>query len=50
MALTIQVTKLKIRQYLQRANSPNLMLAKFSRYTVFHLSNLYAYPQTVGGD
>ena len=34
MALTIQVTKFKIRQYLLRANSPNLMLAKFSHYTV----------------
>ena len=34
MALIIQITKLKIRQYLLRANSPNLMLTKFSHYTV----------------
>ena len=34
MALRIQITKLKIRQYLLRANSPNLMLTKFSHYTV----------------
>ena len=34
MALRIQIAKLNIHQYLLRANSPNLMLAKFSRYTV----------------
>ena len=34
MALRIQIAKLKIRQYLPRANLPNLMLTKFSRYTV----------------
>ena len=33
MALGIQIAKLKIHQYLLRANSPNLMLAKFSLYT-----------------
>ena len=33
MALRIQIAKLKIHQYLLRANSPNLMLAKFSLYT-----------------
>ena len=31
MALRIQIAKLKIHQYLPRANLPNLMLAKFSR-------------------
>ena len=40
MALRIQMAKLKIRQYLLRANSPNLMLAKFSRYTVWCNKNL----------
>ena len=34
MALRIQIAKFKFRQYLLRTNSPNLMLAKFSRYTV----------------
>ena len=35
LALTIcQVAKLKIHQYLLRSDSPNLMLAKFTRYTV----------------
>ena len=34
MALRIQIVKFKIRQYLLRANLPNLMFAKFSRYTV----------------
>ena len=34
MALRIQIAKLNIHQYLLRANLPNLMLAKFSRYTV----------------
>ena len=29
MALRIQIAKLKVRQYLLRANSPNLMLANF---------------------
>ena len=34
MVLRIQIAKLKFRQYQLRANSPNLMLAKVSRYTV----------------
>ena len=34
MALRIQIAKIEFHQYLLRANSPNLMLAKFSRYTV----------------
>ena len=37
MALRFQITKLKFRQYLLRANSPNLMLAKLSHYTVYIL-------------
>ena len=41
MVLRIQITKLKIHQYLLKANSPNLMLAKFSRYTAV-LEILYA--------
>ena len=36
MALRIQITILKIRQYLLRANLPNLMLTKFSRYTAVY--------------
>ena len=35
MALRIQIAKFELCQYLLRANSPNLMLAKVSRYTVF---------------
>ena len=34
MALRIQIAKFKFRQCLLRANSPNLVLAKLSRYTV----------------
>ena len=34
MALRIQIAKFKFRQYPVRANSPNSMLAKLSRYTV----------------
>ena len=36
MVLRIQMAKFKPRQYLLRANSPNLMLVKLSRYTVYH--------------
>ena len=36
MAIRIQIAKFKLRQYLLRTNSPNLMLAKVSRYTVHH--------------
>ena len=32
----------KIHQYLLRANLPNLMLAKFSRYTVYKLDHFCA--------
>ena len=38
MALRIQIAKFKIHQYLLRANSPNLMLAKFSRYTASYFT------------
>ena len=34
MALRIQIAKFKFCQYFLRANSPNLMLAKLSHYTV----------------
>ena len=34
MALQIQIAKFKFRQFLQRANSPNLMFAKLSHYIV----------------
>ena len=34
MAVSIQIAKFKLRQYEWRAISPNLMLAKVSRYTV----------------
>ena len=34
MVLRIQIAKLKARQYLLRANSPNLMLPKISRYMI----------------
>ena len=34
MALRIQIAKFKNCQYLLRANLPNLMLTKFSHYTV----------------
>ena len=43
MALRIQIAKLKIRQYLLRANSPNLKLTKFSRYTVHTLFKFTVY-------
>ena len=36
MALRIQIAKFKFRQYLPRANSPNLMLTKLSYYTVIY--------------
>ena len=32
MVLRIQIAKFKFRQYLLRANLPNLMLAKLSHY------------------
>ena len=35
MTLSIQITKFKFRQYQQRVISPNLMLAKIIRYTVY---------------
>ena len=35
MAVSIQIAKLKLRQYQRRASSPNLMLAKVTRYTAF---------------
>ena len=38
MALRIQITKFILCQYLQSVNSPNLMLAKLSCYTVLLLS------------
>ena len=38
MRQSIQITKLKIRQYHLGAVSPNLMLAKLSRYTVIIIS------------
>ena len=34
MMLRIQIAKLKARQYLLRANLPNLMLTKISHYTI----------------
>ena len=34
MAVSVQITKFKLRQYQQRAISPNLMLAKVACYTV----------------
>ena len=34
MALRVQIAKFKFCQYLLKANSPNLMLANVSRYTV----------------
>ena len=34
MVIRIKIIKFKIHQYLLRANSPNSMLAKSSRYTV----------------
>ena len=37
MALSIQITKFKIRQYQLAAVSPNLMLAKVSCYTVLSI-------------
>ena len=35
MALRIQIAKFKLRQYLLRAKSPNLMLTKLSHSTVY---------------
>ena len=35
MVLRIQIAKFKFCQYQLRANSPNLMLARLSRYTVY---------------
>ena len=37
MALRIQITKFKFHQHLLEANSPNLMLAKLSRYRVYYI-------------
>ena len=34
MVLRIQIANFKFHQYLPRANSPDLMLARFFRYTV----------------
>ena len=39
MALSIQIAKLKFHQYELRAVSPNLILAKVTRYTVYDFSN-----------
>ena len=41
MALGIQIAKFKFRQYLLRANSPNLMLAKLSRYNYGNYTFVY---------
>ena len=40
MVLRIQIANFKIHQYLLRANLSNLMLAKFSHYTVLHFQVL----------
>ena len=37
MALRIQIAKFKVHQYLLRGNSPNLMIAKLSRYMVIYM-------------
>ena len=49
MTLSIQIAKFKFRQYQLRAVSPNLMLAKVTRYTVhFHHGNASATQWFVG--
>ena len=37
MMLSIQIAKFKFRQYQMRVVSPNLMLAKVTRYAIFQL-------------
>ena len=44
MALKILITKFKFHQYILRAKSPNLVLAKLSRYTEYYVF-LFIYRQ-----
>ena len=42
MALRDQIAKFKVRQYQLRALSPNLMLTKVSRYTVYCIAEKFS--------
>ena len=49
------VAKFKTRQYVLKTDSPNLMLAKFSRYAVVYAANSFLFVESfslnvVGGD
>ena len=40
MAVSIQITKFKLPQYQWRAISPNLMMAKVTRYKVYSITTI----------
>ena len=47
MALRIQIANFNFHQYLLRANSSNLMLAKLSRYTVYYTHYTKSLPEAL---